>query len=157
LKPQKYIPRINFLHFSLLLLNSSPLLYICSFPCTHVAYRNVGDTKQTGLEWDAAIDREGSLRYWHSHHVQGFFLWHPAKEISVAYFLTHECYKSADCARTPTITVTVILLTGHQAQVGVLSPAHVRLLDSTTEGTILKGKYRLAFARRILPWINLTS
>jgi len=65
--------------------------------------------------------------------------------------------QTADKAKTPTVTVTVILLTGHQAQVGVLSPAHVHLLGSTTEGTILKGKYQLAVARTILPWINLTS
>jgi sRNA-binding carbon storage regulator CsrA len=88
---------------------------------------------------------------------RAFFLWHHAKEISVAYFLAHECYKKVPSnAQTPTITVTVILLTGRQAQVGVLSPAHVHLLDSTTEERILKGKYQLAFARRILPWINLT-
>jgi len=54
---QKWIPRINSLHFSLLLLNSCPLLYICSFPCTHVVYENVGDTEHMGLEWDAVVDR----------------------------------------------------------------------------------------------------
>ena len=57
LMPQEYIPRINSLYFSLLLLNSSPLLYVCSFPCTYIVYKSVCDTEQMGLEWDAVVDR----------------------------------------------------------------------------------------------------
>lgn len=139
--PQKYIPKINSLHFSLLLLNSSPLLYICSFPCTHVVYRTVGDTEQMGLEWDVVVHTRKSQILTFSPCTMPFFCG-IMPEGSVWPTLLHMNATNCRQCITLAVTFTVILLTGHQAQVGVLSLAHVRLRNSTTEETILKGKYQ---------------